>query len=157
MGHWKTMLPNHYVENWTYSPSWTYWYDFFCLHFLLVCLQFSFLSPSAFLKDVPTFKDLPEDTLIKIADVLEEVNTFLFWITYPTRYIVGYIIQRRMCTICSKKKRIYFWKINWISYFFQSTYKPGDYIVRQGAAGDTFFIIKKGRVRDNFFLKKFLK
>jgi len=52
------------------------------------------------LKDVPTFKDLPEDTLIKIADVLEE-----------------------------------------------STYKPGDYIVRQGAAGDTFFIIKKGRVK----------
>jgi len=55
---------------------------------------------TAFLKDVPTFKDLPEDTLIKIADVLEE-----------------------------------------------STYKPGDYIVRQGAAGDTFFIIKKGRVK----------
>merc|ERR1712141_645145 len=27
---------------------------------------------TAFLKDVPTFKDLPEDTLIKIADVLEE-------------------------------------------------------------------------------------
>ena len=58
---------------------------FFCLHFLLVCLQFSLLSPSAFLKDVPTFKDLPEDTLIKIADVLEEVNTILFSITYPTR------------------------------------------------------------------------
>ena len=54
---------------------------------------------SAFLKSVPTFVNLPEDTLIKIADVLEENN-----------------------------------------------YKSGEYIVRQGAAGDTFFIIKKGRV-----------
>ena len=80
-----------------------FWYSLFTIFFL---------SPSAFLKDVPTFKDLPEDTLIKIADVLEEVNTILFWITYPTRYIVGCIVQRRMCTICSKKKRIYFWKIN---------------------------------------------
>lgn len=55
---------------------------------------------TTFLKSVPTFSNLPEDTLIKIADILEE-----------------------------------------------STYKPGDYIVRQGAAGDTFFIIKKGRVK----------
>ena len=49
---------------------------------------------------VPTFVNLPEDTLIKIADVLEE-----------------------------------------------NTYKAGEYVVRQGAAGDTFFIIKKGRVK----------
>lgn len=49
---------------------------------------------------VPIFKDLPEDTLIKISDVLEE--TF---------------------------------------------YAEGDYIIRQGARGDTFFIISKGRVR----------
>jgi len=55
---------------------------------------------SAFLKSVPTFVNLPEDTLIKIADVLEENN-----------------------------------------------YKNGECIVRQGAAGDTFFIIKKGRVK----------
>lgn len=53
-----------------------------------------------FLKSVPIFKDLPEDTLIKISDVLEE--------TY---------------------------------------YAAGDYIVRQGARGDTFFIISKGRVK----------
>ncbi|CAG0884400.1 unnamed protein product [Cyprideis torosa] len=53
-----------------------------------------------FLKSVPTFKKLSEDTLIKIADVLEE--TF---------------------------------------------YRKGDYIIRQGARGDTFFIISKGQVK----------
>lgn len=53
-----------------------------------------------FLRSVPIFKTLPEDTLIKISDVLEE--TF---------------------------------------------YQKGDYIVRQGARGDTFFIISKGAVR----------
>lgn len=49
---------------------------------------------------MPIFKNLPEDTLIKISDVLEE--TF---------------------------------------------YAYGDYIIRQGARGDTFFIISKGRVK----------
>ncbi|XP_018915729.1 cGMP-dependent protein kinase, isozyme 2 forms cD4/T1/T3A/T3B isoform X3 [Bemisia tabaci] len=53
-----------------------------------------------FLKSVPLFKDLPEETLIKISDVLEE--TF---------------------------------------------YNDGDYIIRQGARGDTFFIISKGKVK----------
>ena len=56
---------------------------------------------TAFLKSVPTFVNLPEETLIKIADVLEEY-----------------------------------------------TYKEGEYIIRQGAIGDTFFIISKGRVRE---------
>ncbi|KAI9585996.1 cGMP-dependent protein kinase, isozyme 2 forms cD5/T2 isoform X2 [Glossina fuscipes] len=53
-----------------------------------------------FLKSVPIFKNLQEDTLIKISDVLEETH-----------------------------------------------YQQGDYIVRQGARGDTFFIISKGKVR----------
>lgn len=53
-----------------------------------------------FLKSVPIFKNLQEDTLIKISDVLEETH-----------------------------------------------YQEGDYIVRQGARGDTFFIISKGQVR----------
>ncbi|XP_066589420.1 cGMP-dependent protein kinase, isozyme 2 forms cD5/T2 isoform X3 [Prorops nasuta] len=53
-----------------------------------------------FLKSVPIFKNLPEETLIKISDVLEE--TF---------------------------------------------YTNGDYIIRQGARGDTFFIISRGQVR----------
>jgi len=55
---------------------------------------------TAFLKSVPTFVNLPEETLIKIADVLEEYS-----------------------------------------------YKEGEYIIRQGAVGDTFFIISKGRVK----------
>ncbi|CAG4951765.1 unnamed protein product [Colias eurytheme] len=53
-----------------------------------------------FLKSVPIFKNLPEDTLIKISDVLEETH-----------------------------------------------YQNGDYIIRQGARGDTFFIISKGQVK----------
>ena len=54
---------------------------------------------SSFLKSVPSFMNLPEETLIKIADVLEEYS-----------------------------------------------YKEGEYIIRQGAVGDTFFIISRGRV-----------
>lgn len=64
---------------------------------------------------VPIFKKLPEDTLIKISDVLEE---------------------------CS--------------------YHKGDYIIRQGARGDTFFIISKGQVRvtirpEGSFEEKFIR
>ncbi|XP_005998649.1 cGMP-dependent protein kinase 1-like [Latimeria chalumnae] len=52
-----------------------------------------------FLKSVPTFQDLHEDVLSKLADVLEETH-----------------------------------------------YDDGEYIIRQGASGDTFFIINKGKV-----------
>ena len=31
-------------------------------------------------------------------------------------------------------------------FFLQTTYRAGEYIVRQGAGGDTFFIISRGRV-----------
>lgn len=55
---------------------------------------------TVFLKSVPTFANLQEETLIKIADVLDECY-----------------------------------------------YNQGDYIIRQGARGDTFFIISKGRVK----------
>lgn len=53
-----------------------------------------------FLRSVPTFKHLPEESLSKIADVLEEAH-----------------------------------------------YNNGEYIIRQGASGDTFYIIAKGRVK----------
>ena len=33
------------------------------------------------------------------------------------------------------------------SFTFQVFYEEGEYIIRQGARGDTFFIIKKGQVR----------
>uniref|UniRef100_A0A8C4DQL7 cGMP-dependent protein kinase n=1 Tax=Dicentrarchus labrax TaxID=13489 RepID=A0A8C4DQL7_DICLA len=52
-----------------------------------------------FLKSVPTFQGLPEETLSKLADVMEETH-----------------------------------------------YEDGEYIIRQGARGDTFFIISKGKV-----------
>ncbi|CDQ91913.1 unnamed protein product [Oncorhynchus mykiss] len=52
-----------------------------------------------FLKSVPTFHELPEEILSKLADVLEETH-----------------------------------------------YEDGEYIVRQGATGDTFFIVSKGMV-----------
>ncbi|XP_054860556.1 cGMP-dependent protein kinase 1-like isoform X2 [Amphiprion ocellaris] len=52
-----------------------------------------------FLKSVPTFQGLAEETLSKLADVMEETH-----------------------------------------------YEDGDYIIRQGARGDTFFIISKGKV-----------
>ena len=57
---------------------------------------------SSFLKSVPSFVNLSEETLIRIADVLEEYS-----------------------------------------------YKEGEYIIRQGAVGDTFFIISRGRVSDS--------
>ncbi|XP_076615451.1 cGMP-dependent protein kinase 1-like isoform X2 [Chaetodon auriga] len=52
-----------------------------------------------FLKSVPTFQGLPEETLSKLADVMEETH-----------------------------------------------YDDGEYIIRQGARGDTFFIISQGKV-----------
>lgn len=70
-------------------------FPYCCQYFLFRIINF---QQSIF--SVPIFKKLPEDTLIKISDVLEE--TF---------------------------------------------YQQGDYIVRQGARGDTFFIISKGQVR----------
>jgi cGMP-dependent protein kinase len=51
------------------------------------------------LKNIPNFSELPEDTISRLADVLDEGN-----------------------------------------------YENGQYIVRQGARGDTFYIITKGKV-----------
>ncbi|XP_068429855.1 cGMP-dependent protein kinase 1-like [Clinocottus analis] len=53
-----------------------------------------------YLRSVPSFQELPEDVLSKLADVLEETH-----------------------------------------------YSDGDYIIRQGATGDTFFIISEGQVK----------
>src|SRR5262249_14232981 len=53
-----------------------------------------------FLKSVPTFKEVPEETLGRMADALEELH-----------------------------------------------YNNNEYIIRQGARGDTFYIIGRGKVR----------
>ena len=37
-------------------------------------------------------------------------------------------------------------KIDWF-FIFQTIYQKGDYIVRQGTHGDTFYIISEGQVR----------
>ncbi|OQV18731.1 cGMP-dependent protein kinase 1 [Hypsibius exemplaris] len=54
----------------------------------------------SFLKSVPAMKGLPDDTLARVADVIDEYH-----------------------------------------------YNDGEYVIRQGAKGDTFFIISKGRVK----------
>lgn len=38
--------------------------------------------------------------------------------------------------------------------FFQTHYSDGEYIIRQGARGDTFFIISKGKVRLHILRKR---
>lgn len=70
----------------------------YILHQTTLLLKPNTLSSPPY--SVPIFKNLPEDTLGKISDVLEECY-----------------------------------------------YQKGDYIIRQGARGDTFFIISKGQVR----------
>lgn len=83
------------ILNCIFSMEWILHYNirYFSKNYIDVVIIFYYFS-------VPIFKNLPEDTLIKISDVLEE--TF---------------------------------------------YANGDYIIRQGARGDTFFIISKGTVK----------
>ena len=52
---------------------------------------------------------------------------------------------------CIAKKYKYYFFLIFSRLFFQTSYKEGEYIVRQGAGGDTFFIISKGRVSCWFF------
>lgn len=72
---------------------------------------------------VPIFKNLPEETLIKISDVLEETHY------QQGDYIVSFIADKWQL-------KSSMWKL--IAWLPQ---------VRQGARGDTFFIISKGTVR----------
>ncbi|MED6247409.1 cGMP-dependent protein kinase 1 [Ataeniobius toweri] len=86
------------------SRSWRLWTLFLLVLFIGSYFCFG-LRPSSqglpppTLAGVPTFHDLQEDILSKLADVLEETH-----------------------------------------------YGEGEYIIRQGARGDTFFIISKGKV-----------
>lgn len=102
MGDRTTMFPNYYDEN-RINPTGRIYrfpkkvinkFSHFVFPFYEDLTKFSSSS------SVPIFKNLPEDTLIKISDVLEEIS-----------------------------------------------YENGDYIIRQGARGDTFFIISKGKVK----------
>ena len=41
---------------------------------------------------------------------------------------------------------------NFLCIFIKDFYAKGDYIIRQGATGDTFFIINSGTVSNNSYL-----
>lgn len=73
-----------------------------------------------FLKSVPLLQNLNNDVLAKIADVLEVVSIPL----YP----------------------LFLYSIN-KTIFLKEFYPAGAYIIRQGANGDTFFIISSGNVK----------
>lgn len=78
-----------------------------------------------FLRSVPTFQGLSEETLSKLADVMEEVSP-------PS---------------CSSSLLRLLWIVQSNSLLcVQTHYDDGEYIIRQGARGDTFFIISKGKV-----------
>ena len=55
------------------------------------------------------------------------------------------VVSKQGCKICLL--RVVFLQIyNTLLLYLQTSYRVGEYIVRQGAGGDTFFIISKGRV-----------
>ena len=93
---------------------------------------------TAFLKSVPTFKGLDEPTIIKIAGMLQ---------------------QNRIQTDVSINENLLNQNLT-LSYFVisdvleETTYKAGEYIVREGAGGDTFFIISKGSVNVTKMIEK---
>lgn len=74
-----------------------------------------------FLRSVPLLKHLSNNLLAKIADVLEVV-----------RSIVRRSYRIFVVNICFSK---------------QEFYPAGAYIIRQGASGDTFFLISQGTVK----------
>lgn len=42
---------------------------------------------------------------------------------------------------------LYFLFLQMLHFYLQAHYNNGEYIIRQGARGDTFYIIAKGKVR----------
>jgi cGMP-dependent protein kinase len=70
-----------------------------------------------FLRSVPLLQNLSNEVLAKIADVLEVVSC-----SSPTKTVIHSVI-------------------------FKEFYPAGVYIIRQGANGDTFFIISSGSVK----------
>ena len=83
---------------------------------------------------MPTFKGLPEETLIKIADVLEEYT-----------YKEGQCIIRQVIDLKSVKFLTNLDNLDFFDVFDQKIRKSYQNI--QGAIGDTFFIINAGRVK----------
>ena len=82
---------------------------------------------------MPTFKGLPEETLIKIADVLEEYT-----------YKEGQCIIRQVIDLKSVKFLTNFDNLDFLTSLIR---RLENLINIQGAIGDTFFIINAGRVK----------
>lgn len=49
--------------------------------------------------------------------------------------------------IVHTRKNLVYHLLTIVRIFLQTFYNNGDYIIRQGARGDTFFIISRGQVR----------
>lgn len=106
------------------------------------------ISLSLSLHSVPTFKGLPEETLSKLADVMEEVFK-----SHPLRHlhISDDMTLSNVCICCrgSSSSVVASWVLQPnAALCLQTHYDDGDYIIRQGARGDTFFIISNGKVAD---------
>lgn len=106
------------------------------------------IKVSLSLHSVPTFKGLPEETLSKLADVMEEVfkSHLLRHLHISDDMILSNICVFRRGSSSSVVS-------SWVlqpnaALCLQTHYEDGDYIIRQGARGDTFFIISNGKVAD---------
>lgn len=106
------------------------------------------IKVSLSLHSVPTFKGLPEETLSKLADVMEEVfkSHSLRHLHINDDMILSNVCIYRHASSSSVVA-------SWVLYpnaalCLQTHYEDGDYIIRQGARGDTFFIISNGKVAD---------
>lgn len=105
-------------------------------------------NKSLSLHSVPTFKGLPEETLSKLADVMEEVFK-----SNPLRHlhISDDMILSNVCICChGSSSSVVASRVLQpnTALCLQTHYDDGDYIIRQGARGDTFFIISNGKVAD---------
>ena len=86
---------------------------------------------TSFLKSVPTFKGLDEPTIIKIAGNNIRIQT--------KKVHQDYNVLKESSLDLNVQYYI-------LDVLEETTYKAGEYIVREGAGGDTFFIICKGSV-----------
>ena len=104
---------------------------------------------------VPSFQSLPEDVLSKLADVLEEVT---FSLTLPPSWARAVTLNLILPSVRPWQRWERFRSViggivsdgsHLASALspLQTHYGDSDYIIRQGATGDTFFIISEGQVR----------
>lgn len=115
---------------------------------------------------LPFLESLPADVLMKMSDLMEEVHIKFF--KCETRQCIQPIADSRTsrliltwmfsCSASTGGKGSWcfltfidvFWCFAPLSFVIclpQTHYADGDYIIRQGATGDTFYIISKGQVK----------